>query len=60
MEVQFATFKPACVALLKEPSLANLVKVRKLLESAPSNVVQDLQEFVLFPLFILLSNTEIR
>ena len=37
---KFAIFKPACVALLKEPSLKNLKKVRELLEDAPQDTVQ--------------------
>ena len=57
---KFAIFKPACVALLKEPSLKNLKKVRELLEDAPPDTVQELQEFIMFPLYVIISSTSHR
>lgn len=56
----FLKFKPVCVELLKAPTLDSLTKLRGLIEESEAEPLQQLQEYVLFPLFITASNTEIK
>lgn len=52
----FSKFKPVCVDLLKTPSVENLTLLKHLLEQSQSGSLNELQEYILFPLFITLSN----
>jgi len=52
----FSKFKPICVDLLKAPSIENLITLKELLQQSENGSLNDLQEYILFPLFITLSN----
>ena len=57
---EFLKFKPVCVELLKTPSLKNLAKLKSLVDDCDDSSLNQLQEYILFPLFILASNSEAR
>ena len=52
---QFQLFKPICVDLLKSPSFESLSKLHVLIADSES-CLDELQEYLLFPLFIITSN----
>ncbi|XP_057368022.1 TELO2-interacting protein 1 homolog [Daphnia carinata] len=56
----FSKFKPICVELLKTPSLEKLAKLKLLVIETETESIKQLQEYVLFPLFIIISNEELR
>jgi hypothetical protein len=56
----FSKFKPICVELLKTPSVERLVKLKSLVTQSEDESIQQLQEYILFPLFIIASNEELR
>lgn len=57
---EFIKFKPVCVELLKTPSLKNLTKLKNLVNECEDDSLNELQEYILFPLFIIASNAEAR
>ena len=52
----FSKFKPVCVHLLKTPSVEHLILLKQLLEQSENGSLNELQEYILFPLFIILSS----
>lgn len=56
----FSKFKPICVELLKTPSLEKLEKLKHLVEETEKESIMQLQEYILFPLFIIISDEEFR
>lgn len=56
----FEKYKPICVDLLRSPSIAGLKNLQVLLDNTKSNSINELQEYILFPLYIILSNKNIR
>ncbi|KZS12403.1 TELO2-interacting protein 1 [Daphnia magna] len=56
----FSKFKPICVELLKTPSLEKLAKLKLLIIETENESIKQLQEYILFPLFIIISNEEFR
>jgi hypothetical protein len=56
----FSKFKPVCVELLKTPSVERLIKLKNLVSKSEEDSIQQLQEYILFPLFIITSNEELR
>ena len=56
----FSKFQPVCVDLLKNPSVENLILLNQLLQQSPTGSLNELQEYILFPLFITLSNNQTR
>lgn len=53
-KIAFAYLRPACVLLTKEPTLANVETLKEQLEHVDEASLQQLQEYVLFPLRFVL------
>ena len=53
---RFELFKPVCVDLLKSPSFDSLSKLKILIFDSESSSINELQEYILFPLFFITSN----
>ncbi|KAI9562923.1 hypothetical protein GHT06_010379 [Daphnia sinensis] len=56
----FSKFKPVCVELLKTPTLEKLANLKLLVIKTENESIKQLQEYILFPLFIIISNEELR
>ncbi|XP_008557642.1 TELO2-interacting protein 1 homolog [Microplitis demolitor] len=54
----FLKLKPLCDCLMKEPTVRNAIDVEQCVKNLPKSVIQNLMEYILFPVIIhLQSNT---
>ena len=60
MDENFALIKPLCDILLNFPNAENAVELAKLVEKCPSGVINNLMEYILFPVVTLLNNVDTR
>ncbi len=56
----FSRFKPICVAVLKTPSVEKINDLKLLIDQSEAGSLDQLQEYILFPLFIITSNGSVR
>lgn len=56
----FEKYKIICVELLKSPTVSGLDKLRALIGNTKYGSLNELQEYILFPLYIILSNKSAR
>ena len=56
MDKILLSFKPVCTEILKNCTVEKLEELAQLLEKTEPNFMQELQEYLLFPLFIVASN----
>jgi len=52
----FSRFKPICVAVLKTPSVEKINDLKLLVDESEPSSLDQLQEYILFPLYIITSN----
>ena len=56
----FDILKPICVCLVKEPTLPNVQMLQRLLDGIPPDPIQQLHQYILFPLRLILREPEKR
>lgn len=61
-EVQkgFITLKPLCDSLIKDPSIKCASQVIDCIQTISDGIIQDLLDYILFPVIIHLQNEDIR
>ncbi|XP_074104197.1 telo2 interacting protein 1 [Cotesia typhae] len=52
----FLKLKPICDCLIEEPTIKNAIDVEKCVKNLPASVIQNLNEYILFPVIIHLQN----
>lgn len=61
-EVQkgFIILKPLCDSLIKDPSIKNASQIIDCIQTISDGIIQDLLDYILFPVIVHLQNEDIR